>query len=115
MISEITLIGKVGTDKDALGQLIKTDDKTTVYADVESITQTEFMQAGAMGFKPELRFRVWRSEYSGENLVDYNEKRYSIYRTYEASDGRIELYAERRVGSGNDTSGTVDGHDNAIT
>lgn len=115
MISQIKLIGKIGTDKDALGQIIKTDDISTIYADVESVTQTEFMQAGAMGFKPELKFRIWRNDYYGETLVDYNEKRYSIYRTYYASDGRIELYAERRVGSGNDTGESVDGHDNAIT
>lgn len=60
------------------------------------------MSAGQMGFKPELRFKVWRSEYSGENIVKYNDVRYSIYRTFEAEDGRIELYAERRSGSGTD-------------
>ena len=115
MISEIVLVGKVAQDKDALGQLVRVDSKTTVYANVESVTQTEFMQAGQMGFKPELRFLVWRSEYSGETLVDYKGNRYSIYRTYEATNGRIELYAERRVGSGKDSSESVDQNNNGNT
>ena len=115
MISEIVLVGKVAQDRDALGQIVHTESKSTVYADVESVTQSEFMQAGEMGFKPELRFLVWRSEYSGETLVDYNNKRYSIYRTYEATNGRIELYAERRVGSGKDSSESVDQNNNGNT
>lgn len=115
MISEITLIGKVAQTKDALGQIVYEDSKTTVYANVESVTQSEFMNAGQMGFKPELRFLVWRTEYSGETIVDYSGNRYSIYRTYEATNGRIELYAERRVGSGNDTSESVDGNNNGNT
>lgn len=108
MIASISLITKTAGEKDALGQIPMTDFKTEVYADVGSITQSEFMNAGQMGFRPELRFKVWRSEYSGESIVEYDGKYYSIYRTYEADNGRIELYAERRVGSGNDTSESVD-------
>lgn len=103
MIADIILIGKTAQGKDALGQIVMDDSKSPVYADVESITQAEFMSAGQIGLRPELRFKVWRSEYHGESIVKYNGILYSIYRTYEAQDGRIELYAERRVGSGNDT------------
>lgn len=115
MIAEIALITKIAGEKDALGQIPMTDSKTDVFAEVESITQTEFMNAGQMGFRPELRFKVWRTEYSGESIVKYDGKYYSIYRTYEADNGRIELYAERRVGSGYDTGESVDQGNNGLT
>lgn len=99
MIESIDLIGKSKKTVDSIGQIVLEDEKTVVFADVESITQSEFMAAGQAGHKPELRFLVWRADYNNQQYVDYNGKRYSIYRTYEAINGRIELYAERRVGN----------------
>lgn len=99
MIDAIDLIGKSKKSVDSIGQIIQQEEKTSVFADVESISQSEFLAAGQNGHKPELRFLVWRADYSGQQYVDYNGKRYSIYRTYEAINGRIELYAEKRAGN----------------
>ena len=69
---------------------------------VESISMNEFYQAGMQGFKPEYRMTVWLNEYSGQDILSYNDKIYSIYRTYRTDDGRIELYVTERKGDEGD-------------
>lgn len=99
MIDAVELIGKTTATVDSIGQRVYEEEKTAVFADIESITQSEFLAAGQTGHKPELKFLIWRADYKGQQFVDYNNKRYSIYRTYEAKNGRIELYAEKRAGN----------------
>lgn len=94
----ITLIKAGEATVDELGQYIEQEERTNVMAQVTSVSQSEFMSAGQMGFKPSMEFRVWQFEYSGEKVVEYNGTRYAVYRTYKAPDGRVELYTEDRVG-----------------
>ena len=50
---------------------------------VDSVTRSEFFEAGRNGLNPEFVFRVFFGDYEGgERLVEYRGKRYSIYRTY---------------------------------
>lgn len=69
-----------------------------VYARVESVSASEFFDAGQNGLKPEYRFTVSAWEYEDEEELSYNGRLYSIYRTYRRSLDLIELYAERKVG-----------------
>lgn len=48
--------------------------------------------------KPEFRMTIWMTEYHDEEELVYNDKVYSIYRTYIRDDGRIELYITERKG-----------------
>jgi hypothetical protein len=41
---------------------------------------------------------IWQTEYSGEELLKYDDNIYSIYRTYLRDDGRIELYVTLKKG-----------------
>ena len=75
-----------------------TETERTVYAKVDSISQTEFYQAANTEFNPEYRFTVFFDDYEGESLLAFNDGRYSIYRTYRTGDD-LELYAERKVGT----------------
>jgi len=83
---------------DQIGQLIPTEEEKTIFCDVSSVSATEFANAGAMGLKPSYLIRVWTAEYNGADIVEYNSKRYSVYRTYEAQNGRTELYIQEDVG-----------------
>lgn len=94
---KITLLTSKYT-QDAIGQWIKTVEETDVFATVSSVTMSEFFQAGMQGFKPEYRFMVWMNEYHDEEELVYNDKVYSIYRSYIRDDGRIELYVTERKG-----------------
>ena len=67
-----------------------------VWADVDSVTQSEYNMAAQNGLKPEYRFRVWANEYRGAQKVKYGGKQYRIYRTYKNLD-LMELYVEEDV------------------
>lgn len=94
---KITLLTSKYT-QDAIGQWIKTVDETNVFGYVSSVTMSEFYQAGMQGFKPDFRITIWMTEYHDEEELVYNDKVYSIYRTYIRDDGRIELYVTERKG-----------------
>ena len=74
-----------------------TEASTEVFAEVSSITQTEYFAAQNADLKPEFRFTVFFGDYSGEKLVEYEGDRFGIYRTYRTGD-YMELYAERQAG-----------------
>ena len=88
--------------QDDLGQWVETWTKFEIFGIVDSVTMSEFYQAGMQGFKPEYRVLVWMNEYSGQEVIEYNEKIYRIYRTYRRDDGRIELYVTERKGDEED-------------
>lgn len=89
--------------QDVIGQWIEEVTKTEIYAIVESVTMSEFYQAGMQGMKPEYKMTIWLPEYNGAENLEYNGKTYSIYRTYRRADGRIELYVTERKGDENDS------------
>jgi hypothetical protein len=99
MERSIKLIG-IGstTTVDDIGQYISDTTEVSVIAQIRDITQSEFSSAGMVGFKPAKEFRVRSWEYCGERLVEYDGVTYSVYRTYLANDGRMELYTEERTG-----------------
>ncbi len=90
MGEELVLIKKINT---------RDVERTTVFAEVGSITQSEFTAAAQKELKPSCKFTIWNFEYGGQAEVEYKNEQYYVYRTYKLPDSeRIELYAERRVG-----------------
>lgn len=102
LAEKITLLA-IEYEQDDLGEWVETRTETEVFALVESVTMSEFYQAGMQGFKPEYRMTVWMTEYSGQKLLEYGDKTYTIYRSYRRDDGRIELYVTERKGDEDDT------------
>jgi SPP1 family predicted phage head-tail adaptor len=102
LAEKIALIS-IEYSQDDLGEWTDTQIKTEVFAMVNSVTMSEFYQAGLQGFKPDYRFSVWMTEYNDQELVEYKGKVYSVYRTYRRDDGRIELYVNEKKGEENDT------------
>ena len=84
---------------DDIGNITPIESKKTVFAYVRSASQSEFFNAGEAGFKPDKVFDVLLTEYDGQSGVEFGSDVYTIYRTYDRDDGRVELYAEKRVGS----------------
>lgn len=70
-----------------------------VMCQVNSVSRNEFFEGGRNGLNPEFVFRVFFGDYEGERLVEYQNKRYSIYRTYLGRNDMMELYAERKGGT----------------
>ena len=69
--TDITLI-KITDSRNEYGDLVKVAERRTVYAGEYSVGMTEVYQGMAVGFKPEIKFRLenWL-DYHGEELVEY--------------------------------------------
>jgi SPP1 family predicted phage head-tail adaptor len=96
--SKVINLISVTVTQDEIGNEIQSTEKRQVFAAKKSITQSEFYQAAASGLKPELVFIVWQLEYNGEQKLEYEGEIYTVIRTYERPDQRIELYCEVRIG-----------------
>ena len=69
----------------------RTTNDRTVFAQLKSIGQSEFYQAAADGLKPELKFILADYyDYQNEKEVIYNNKVYSVLRTYR-DNNKIEI------------------------
>lgn len=94
----IYLVGETYEQND-YGVLIPTTTKTQVFADVTSVTSTEWFEGGRNGLNPEYRMRIFAPEYNGEKIIEYNDIQYTIYRTYKARNDILELYVQRKMGN----------------
>lgn len=98
--TKINLITIV-TETDDLNQIIE-EERTTasVFAEVRSVSQSEFFEGGRLGFQPELQISMYDFEYNNEKIVRVNGKLYSVYRVYYVvGTDRVELYLEERGGT----------------
>ena len=96
--SKISLISKTYTVNE-IGVSVVTEVKKDVFAMKSSVNQSEFYRAGEQGLQPFACYAVRLTEYGGEDELEEGSKRLTIYRTYNRTDGRVELYATERKGS----------------
>lgn len=94
----ITLIG-VSIEQDDYGVRRQIPHSREVMCQVNSVTQTEFFEAGRKGLNPEYRFTLFFADYNDETIVEYNGRQYAVYRSYYRRDDKIELYCERKGGT----------------
>lgn len=98
-MNDILYFPIVTTSKDELNQVEISEYFTRqVFCEKKSVSQDEFFKAGQNGFKPKCVLIVYTLDYQEEQKVKYREKEYSIYRTYERDDEKIELYCEVKSG-----------------
>jgi len=87
----------ISVTENSMGDMIetetKTETKTEVFANKKSIRQSEFYQSAATGLRPEIMFEVWSEEYSNQPKLKYNNKLYTIIRTYDKGE-RTELVCQ---------------------
>lgn len=94
-----TLIKKCAVIQDEHGNAVYRETRKTVFAKKKSVRQSEYFQAAAVGFKPDMLLEVYTFEYSGEETCEIDGNRYTIYRTYPISKtDRTELYLTAIVG-----------------
>lgn len=98
--TDIVLI-KEADGRNEYGDLVKVQWRRTVYAGEYSVGMTEVYQGMAVGFKPEVKFRLenWL-DYHGEEVVEYtpfgftDPVRLRVLRTYNDGDA-LELTCYR--------------------
>ena len=101
-----TVIDLIATTytKNSLGQYVYGNTKTTVFAKVTSVSQSEWFEGGRNGLNPEYRFTLFAGDYNDEKELEYNSKRYTVYRTYYSMGDTVELYTELKKGTENATA-----------
>lgn len=93
----VYLVAETYTKND-YGVLVPTTTKRKVYANVTSVTGTEWFEGGRQGLNPELRIRMFSPDYKGEKIIEYNGTQYAIYRTYVARNDVMDAYVQRKQG-----------------
>lgn len=82
---------------DAIGQPVRTETEREILCTVAGITRTEWAEAGKLGVDPQIKLITPLMNYNGERTVEFEGKRYGVYRTYAGTD-RLEIYLERKAG-----------------
>lgn len=89
------------SNKNSYGVVEKTEVLSDdIFCKVEAVGGKEFFRAGQNKINPEYKITTFHGNYSGENLLEYNGKRYTIYRHYRAPNSDyVELYTEEKIGT----------------
>ena len=99
MLDDVLLLISASYEQDADGVRRKKENSRKVYCETDSVSATEFYNAGRAGLNPAYRFRIFSYDYHQEPIVEYHGERFSIYRTYKTHTDILELYAERKGGT----------------
>ena len=83
----------------AIGDFVDTETTSTVFADKQSIRQSEFYQAYATGLRPEIMFVIRQIDYSNQPRLKWNGKYYNIIRSFDKDGELVELICEGIVGT----------------
>jgi SPP1 family predicted phage head-tail adaptor len=98
-MNELAWFPTISTIVDELGQEDEQEIfDNQVFCEKKSVPQNEFFQAGQNDIKASCVLIVHTLEYQGQEKVKFQDKIYSIYRTYERNDDKTELYCEVRSG-----------------
>jgi head-tail adaptor len=83
MNNVITLINKPFPDVSAV--------KRKVFADVKSVNRYEFYKAQSVGILPSAVFSVFKYDYKNENVIEFNDKIWTVIRAFETKNEQVEL------------------------
>ena len=95
-IDSIKLI-KIEVTENEIGDVIDKTIEKELIAELKSVRSSEFYQAAAVGFKPEIVFVIWKFDYEKEKKIIYQNIEYNIIRTYERIDEKIELTCTSQI------------------
>lgn len=80
---------------DKLGRPQKSGfEKREIICNVKGVKRTEFYQAQAAGYKPEISVEVKEHEYEKERYLEFEDVMYKIIRSYPVSAESVELVCE---------------------
>ncbi len=94
-LDDVCSLISVTSINDDLGQPIETETERQIFCSKLRVSRAEFTAAGQLDHKPQMTIVVDSDEYDHEEVLTYNGKKYSIYRTYMRVDGFTELFCEQ--------------------
>lgn len=90
------------TGRDAQGNPIRKETKSTVYVQPRGVYASEYYTAAQLGLKPSLSlYMASREDYHGEKVVEYEGRDYSVIRVdWTAQRDGITLVCEEKSNNG---------------
>ena len=82
---EVFLI-QVTKQRDDIGDMTEETQESYAFCNEKSIGQSEFYQAHAKGFKPEIKLEINTIDYNNQQKVRYKGREYRILRTYTSGE-----------------------------
>lgn len=79
---------------DKLGKPYKVFENREVFCNEKGIKRSEFYQAQAQGYRPELCVEIRAEDYNKEGHFSYNDTLYRIIRTYPVKSECLELICQ---------------------
>lgn len=98
-MEDVILLVEETTKEDDYGVISTSQNTKQVFCNVSSVSSTEWFEGGRNGLNPKFRFTMFAHDYSDEEIVEYNGKRYSVYRTFLKDADSIEIYVEKKKGT----------------
>lgn len=96
--SDVIKLIKVTETQDAAGVWRKSETSRDVFCHISSARMSEWMAAHQTGLRAGKVFTIFFADYQGEDLVEYQGERLSIYRTYQRQDEGLELHTRHIKG-----------------
>ena len=97
--SEVIKLVKKDYVKDENGVMQASETVRTVFCDIKSASASEWFEGGRNGLNPAYTMTMFEPDYNGEDVVIYNNVRYSVYRTYRSRNELLELHVQKEVGA----------------
>ena len=94
LFKDVISLITITTTENELGDTIEVPTERQVFADKQSIRQSEFYQAAATGLRPELMFVGRSIDYYQEPKLKHGDKAYTIIRTYDKDGELTELICQ---------------------
>lgn len=94
--SDSITLRAVSVALDSFGDVTKSYVETTVWANVKSVTRSEFYSANMAGIKVDIVFEVHAEDWSNQQEVTYATKAYEVIRAYQKGLGTVELMCVQR-------------------
>lgn len=107
MYNDIIKLGSIKYTRNEYGQEKETIEWREVYAEVTSVSRSEFYAAAMANIRPTCVFAIAdKDDYRNEKVIKYQDITYDVIRTYCAvGNYRLEITAEMRERDGNRTKG----------
>lgn len=85
---------------DSLRKPYKVYEKQEVYLNEKGVKRSEFYQASAQGYRPELCVEIRAADYNRETHLEYDGVMYRILRSYPVKNECLELICISLVSDG---------------
>lgn len=77
--------------EDSDGYLTSTETSTEVFANVKSVSRSEFYASYQVGINMTISFEIRACDYNNQKIIEYDGKRYSVQRTFTKNGEILEL------------------------